>query len=615
VSPSLRRAPRAPSRPARPALPAPAPPLPAWAWAAALAVAATAVLLAVTYRLDDRDVWQHLLVGRVIWERHTVPATNLWTWPTWGEPYVLPSWLFRALLWPFWAAGQLWGLAAWRWLTALGAFALLWRATRAMGARGLLPLVVLVWAAMLFRQRTQLRPDTLVAVLLAAELWWLERRRAGRPANAAALVPLGWVWVNAHISWPVFFLVGGAYLLDALARARRAGGPSPRGLALALLGALALAPLNPFGFRALAQPFEFLLHGRGEPIFALVIELQPVSWAFNARNGLALFAVLSPLLALLRARTRGLDLAEAILVPALLVEMLGAQRFVGPFAIVAAPFLARDLAELLVLVRRPAWAARPGPRAALACAACALVAAPELMRPIWPLGIGTQPTAYPVAACDWIEAHGVRGRSYNVFSQAGWLLWRFWPQRDRLPFMDIHQTGTREDRDLYAAAFSDPAAWRTLESKHAFDWVLLPRKALYSGRLPDVLDADPAYALVFADDVALLYVRRDGPMAAVAAGEGFRLLPGGTAALPAIERRFTGDAALRDSLRTELRRQVASSPRCAMALNQLANVEALDGHWSEAAAQLARARGLDRSLPGIEERERLAIERARDARR
>ena len=33
------------------------------------------------------------------------------------------------------------------------------------------------------------------------------------------------------------------------------------------------------------------------------------------------------------------------------------------------------------------------------------------------------------AACDWIAAHGVRGRAFNQFFFGGYLLHRFWPER------------------------------------------------------------------------------------------------------------------------------------------------------------------------------------------
>src|SRR5262245_25134193 len=129
-----------------------------------LALLAASALLGATFQMMDTDVWQHLAVGRVIWTEHRIPATNEWTWPTYGAPNVLPSWGFRALLWPFWALGGIPGLSLWRWLTTLATFALLWRVARRLGARGFAALAMLGWCLLVFRHRIYVRPETLNAL-------------------------------------------------------------------------------------------------------------------------------------------------------------------------------------------------------------------------------------------------------------------------------------------------------------------------------------------------------------------------------------------------------------------------------------------------------------------
>jgi hypothetical protein len=54
------------------------------------------------------------------------------------------------------------------------------------------------------------------------------------------------------------------------------------------------------------------------------------------------------------------------------------------------------------------------------------------------LGIRPDDRHEPVAACDFMEKHGVRGRGFNDFFLGGYMLWRFWPDRGRLPWIDIH---------------------------------------------------------------------------------------------------------------------------------------------------------------------------------
>src|SRR4051812_19033361 len=69
--------------------------------------------LGVTFLLTTPDFWQHLLVGKAIWALGKIPQEHLWTWPSYGQREVLPSWAFTGLLWPFWVAGGATGLVAW----------------------------------------------------------------------------------------------------------------------------------------------------------------------------------------------------------------------------------------------------------------------------------------------------------------------------------------------------------------------------------------------------------------------------------------------------------------------------------------------------------------------
>jgi len=76
--------------------------------------------------------------------------------------------------------------------------------------------------------------------------------------------------------------------------------------------------------------------------------------------------VLWPLLAMWRASRRGLDVAEILTLLLATAYALPSQRFVGFYAIAAAPYLGRDLDALLRARRGPSWTAAPWVRAAAA---------------------------------------------------------------------------------------------------------------------------------------------------------------------------------------------------------------------------------------------------------
>jgi hypothetical protein len=161
-----------------------------------------------------------------------------------------------------------------------------------------------------------------------------------------------------------------------------------------------------------------------------------------------------------------------------------------------------------------------------------------------------------------MQQHEVRGRGFNDFFLGGYLLWRFWPDPGRLPYFDIHpEDEPVAERIAYRHAFTAAAGWTALEQRRGFDYVLLSRVRLRDPGLLDVLDADPDWSLVFADDAAALYVRRGGRLQAQAEVLGYRLLPGGGQRERLLAQDVLRDPAVAARLSLELQRQQRESTR------------------------------------------------------
>ena len=542
---------------------------PAVLWVAL--VAAGAILAGVTYRFFDFDLFEHLVVGKYLWTARAIPHTQLWTWPTYGQPAMIPSWLFRALLWPFWEHGGVLGLFAWRWLTTLAAFALLFAAARRMGASPITSLVVLALCALPYRGRTLPRPETVAYVLFAAQILLLEPRRAGGPRRDIALILVAWIWINCHISFYIglahlgVHAIGAAWPTRAVPPAERRARTSR--LLLVMLACLAVSFLNPFGWKAVAQPLDFLVRGRSELVYRTVGELGAIDWRIHWKSGLPLLAIGWPALIAWRVRRRGLDPVEALLCGWLTLQMLGSQRLRAFYALAAAPYVARDVSDLLAAWRgtRP-----PLPIPARAAAATVLIVACGWMEwslPEFPLGVGLDMRQFPVAACDWIERHGVRGRVFNHFWLGGYVEYRFWPDRTRLPFMDGHlESGTAHDRTLYTEAQTRRDAWQRLDAEKRFDWLLLDLRLASAIPFRAFVEDDSSWACVFVDDAAAVFVRRNGPLATIAERFAYRRLRVSPPALQALIERGRTDATLRAEIESELARQIAESPEHEVAL-------------------------------------------------
>ena len=617
--------------PARaPVEPAPALPLTHPAVLIAIAAAAIAIVVSVSFRLSDTDLWHLLAIGKATWRLHRIPATNLWTWPHYGAPQVAASWPLRAFLWLLWDRAGVLGLYAWRWSTALAAFGLAWAAARAAGARGLVPLVVASGCALTYRLRSEVRPENFAAVLFALQLWILETRRTrfGRgpsgPDRGPWVVAIALVWVNTHISYHLGILLTAVYLVGERIegwRARPRGGqrvPNPRParipaappdprrartLPLVLAASVAVSFLHPSGWRAVVQPFQFFFGWRNEPMYQAIQELQPLVLGVNWKSGLPLLLAGWPLLALWRILSRrGFDPVEWMLCVGFTPLALSSRRFVGIYALAAAVFVARDLQALVESFRWPHWTREAWTRGTLAAASCLLIGIPEWTRVELPLGIGFEPGVVPERACDFIAAHGVRGRAFNHFQLGGYLAYRFWPERDRLPFMTTQpENSPRAERDLYVAALADSDAWRRLDDRFRFDYLLLARRESPGERLQEALEREPEWAMVFTDDAAELFVRRGGPLAPVADSFAYRLIPPSEEGRRQLLGACAADTLLRRRAAAELERQAAESSANGSAHHLLGFFAMMSGRLDDARLHFERTLALRPLTPQVHE--------------
>ena len=428
-------------------------------------------------------------------------------------------------------------------------FVLGFEALRRRGAGLAAAFAVPLVAALGARVRYQVRPEAAAMTLFAAAFFLLESRRLreedARDASDAAgngggagerprapsgsgrlarimppvgLLVLAVIGANLHPS--VVLLPFLALLHEAGAGWERAGGPAGALRALpaaacraAVLGLATVA--NPAGWKLWLVPLRVgeVLQARASfvpewrpptpadtPVFFLVLAavLALLVWAFGRAEGLS---GLLPLAALGALACTGI-------------------RHTGLFLIVAPIAAAPALAGLLRSVLRPV------PMTAAALAIGCPLAALALERPALPQG-GVDRATTPVEACRFIALHEPHGALYNDLRFGGYLDWRFAPQR--LVFVDgrmeLFVPLLRELEGIYSGArpWSD---WAALLERHHIEGALIryadslkgvvypgseggaPRKGwrAYSA----YLFPSDAWALVYWDDTAMLWLRRGG---------------------------------------------------------------------------------------------------------
>jgi tetratricopeptide (TPR) repeat protein len=499
--------------------------------------------------IEDPDAWTHLALGRDIVQRGGLPTHETLSFPSAGsQPYYNPEWLFGVLLYLAHAISGIAGVVVLKTLIVAVAFSILWRDSRDEGddrpqtpRHLLVRFAVLLGAVLVVRHRFVERPDIMLMAVLAFTIYALNAYLAAGRRYLYALPLVQVVWANTHPSAivgivPFAAVLGGGLVLRLWETWRPRSvpaAPSWRQLATVtgtLAAIVAAAALNPYTWDALLLPFRI---ATDLPWFRQeVFELQPPRLATSPAP-FVIVALLAVTFAAYGVVTRRLPIIAIALVLPFINLGLTAIRFVFLLAIVAAPMLARHLNA--IADRCPgAWASRvwqAGASAAATVAAAAVVLAVLQVHPFGDarkvIGAGVNTRYVPEAALAYLDRNRIEGRLFNAFHWGGYIAWRDFPRRSAI--IDGRGNVTPELLEEIHFARVYPHHLDRLQAAYGIDAAVVDYPSYSGDRVEDVIgpDADaglasPAWALVYWDDVALVYLRRGGRHAAVIARDEYR---------------------------------------------------------------------------------------------
>lgn len=441
-------------------------------------------VLAVSGPLTDSSFYTHLATGRIILDTG-IPRTDPYTSTAAGEPWVVQSW-FASLL--YGVLEEVGGLRSIRLFTALlggviaGCAWLLSAKATTLTARLVVVLPVLAIGINGWSERPLLIGlACFAAALLAAE---------GR-LDPRWLVPIGWLWVNTHGSWPL-----GIGVVALLAIGNRLDGerrpPELRPLAWLVGGCLA-GVANPYGLRLLTFPVELL--SRREEL-ATIVEWKPPKYDRPAEQVFVLL-VLIAVLGLARRRTWRVALPGAVFV----VLAATGSRNILPASFVLLVGGASSLAGWgSIAGDRTATIARPlvGAAVALAITVGVVIATSE------PL----DEAPYPVAADAWLREHDLSPTEHRVVAREAVGNW--WELRDGPTgrvFIDdrIEVIPAPVVHDFAALLAGDPSWEPILEGYE-------PEAVLWEADKPlaELLAEDDSWEIAYRDDAFIVAVPAAG---------------------------------------------------------------------------------------------------------
>jgi tetratricopeptide (TPR) repeat protein len=522
---------------------------------AAALLALLLLLLALTLTpIANNDLFIHLKTGETILKTGRVPQVDDYSALARGRPYIAHEWLSGVLFRLVQAVAGWNGLILLKTLVGIAVAALLYATARQTGAPPDIALPGLAFVMILAASRFMERPHIFTSLMIAAYLLLLARRHRGARAPAWAFLLLQIVWANLHGG----FVLGPAIVALAAVEAaldrrleRHAGAGSPASstraprseaarLGLLAIGLVLVSMVNPYGPGLLKFPFALT----GSSFMGEIYEWLPSLVAFDLKTAtIALSPYASTYMALYYVAWIGIGLLSfgfvaarwrrghplpqgglfAVLLFALfLVLSLRMNRNVADFALATFPGVTTAFTAALGGDRRRPllpWIAAAILLVATFFAVGGYPYSPALRRRPG-FGIGRN---IPVAAADYLAGIRMRGNVFNTYASGGYLIYRLYPEV-RVA-MDSRNDVYGEDLyRQYSRALVDADALEALLERLDAGAVLLewpnPGMMTAAATVHRLKDWTP----VFFDDVAVIYLRADGPWARVAERDGYTLL-------------------------------------------------------------------------------------------
>jgi hypothetical protein len=479
----------------------------------------------------DGDLGWHIATGQIILDTGSIPTQDLFSYTMRGQPFVPHEWLAEVIFALSYRLAGFDGVA----LVVAGVIGATFAGLAlVMLRRGVNPLIVLPlvglgllasvahWAA---------RPHafTFLFTLLWATVLEEHRRAAIGWRGLLILLPLMLVWANIHGAFIIGYELTGTYLAGAAllwlagaAPERQRHWKQARELGLLLALALLISAANPVGFKLLTYTRDFV---SADFLRATIPELQSPDF----HN--LLFYPLLLLLALALALSTRRELTPMLLLASWGAFGLYAFRNVPQFIIICLPLLG-DSAQ--ALLSEQAARAERGPASArlrgailrlrrigtslklgagrsiglvpaLAVAIVVVLLAQGTRLDFWQRGNGFDRRAFPIEAIERLRPFPPGKRVFNDGSWGGYLI--FCCARQAPPFVDgrVDLYGADFMRDYYRALNGEPG-WQEVLDRYQVDWIMIfPDRPLAPW-----LAHDPAWQRIYADQTAMVFVRRPG---------------------------------------------------------------------------------------------------------
>jgi len=428
----------------------------------------------------DGDLPRHLITGKYIIQNHTIPTTEKFIYPYFGQSSVPHEWLADVILYVIYYFWDLAGIVILAAFLLASTFTTIYNTVSNKLSIQLPVLFLLAWSAAATSINWAVRPHLFSMFLLSIWILWADELQKDKKNNTWKFPILMLIWSNVHGEFIAGILVLIAYasgwLVDYIFDRPNADPAIGKNILLALVLSLLASIINPSGIGPWIDIFGFV---NNDYLMSRMVEANAPSFQIPELSiyfGLLIISIL--LLALKKDR---LSTGRVFLLAGFTAMSLIAIRNIHLYGIVAPFILAETLVgtkniptlnkldiniqavESQLLRRGYLWSF------IVSVVLGIIIIANKPMKNVFRFS----ESFFPVQAIEWVEKNPQEGNMFNDLNWGGYISLHLWP--NYLTFVDSVVDKTGEVTLQYETVITLQDGWKNIFSQYNIRWSLIPQ--------------------------------------------------------------------------------------------------------------------------------------------
>ncbi len=475
------------------------------------------VFLLSIIKIEDTDSWMHLSFGRLIWENKGLPATEQFVYPSFGMPFSYSSWLFGVIYYLSYLFLDIPGIILLKATTITLAFYIILKDSLRPYKNLIVSLLIMMLIVIITRHRFAERPETFMLIFLSFSIFSLNAYLYDKKKYIYWLPFIHMLWANCHSSINIMVVPFLVFIIGGLANQYldKKGikveiSPSNDQIKTILI-IFVLSFLSSLISPYFISQYFFATQYLSEPWFKQeILELQSPEWYIKKWLYIGTGIVIASFV----LNSKKISIINFLMIIPFAYLSFTAKRFLLLYAVIAAPIVIKNISAF---IRGRKWERFNDKKIMLAFTLLWVIGFTFLAifkgTPFdgnrKKFGFGVEYKYVPEGALKYLDKNNIYGRVFNIFEWGGYIIWRDFPKR--IVFVDPRgylPAGLHEKLNL---AMGRPYLLDALENKYGFDVVLTgyPEVSTNVENI-DLALLHPGWALVYWDDKALVYLKKDG---------------------------------------------------------------------------------------------------------